>query len=280
MQSSCPFSPPTRGWPGNTLHEFVHAIVFPAHAGMARPEVSMRRLAKSFPRPRGDGPSTVMPLSEALEFSPPTRGWPDRPGTLPGPPRVFPAHAGMARVSVSGIRIGQRFPRPRGDGPTGAIPVSTQSRFSPPTRGWPGRRPLERAQRHVFPAHAGMARFLECLWDNPVGFPRPRGDGPCSMCSCYWQKRFSPPTRGWPGGRNLVPPLRAVFPAHAGMARSASLPSPASAGFPRPRGDGPSGNEPMDREAEFSPPTRGWPDESGSYLANDAVFPAHAGMAR
>ncbi len=50
---------------------------------------------------------------------------------------------------------------------------------------------------------------------------------------------FSPPTRGWPGVRIVQMHHRAVFPAHAGMARITWPDFGSSEGFPRPRGDGP-----------------------------------------
>jgi len=72
-------SPRTRGWTG--LPDTIKAldVVFPAHAGMDRPEARRTRRRGRVPRARGDGPV----------FS----------GHYNGDPLVFPAHAGMDRAN-------------------------------------------------------------------------------------------------------------------------------------------------------------------------------------
>ncbi len=152
------FSPPTRGWPVLNLSIHRHDRVFPAHAGMARRTRLTQQHSVGFPRPRGDGPVIAPNALVAFLFSPPTRGWPAIAAVREPHRGVFPAHAGMARMTASEEMTSGRFPRPRGDGPKGRILILAASPFSPPTRGWPGITRLDMFLRSVFPAHAGMAR--------------------------------------------------------------------------------------------------------------------------
>ena len=90
-------------------------FVFPAYAGMFRREPSLRGVPTGFPRIRGDVPNGKYYCSSYDEFSPHTRGCSAAVpvgGTGLG---VFPAYAGMFRLS--GLRL---------------VPLSG---FSPHTRG-------------------------------------------------------------------------------------------------------------------------------------------------
>ncbi len=274
------FSPPTRGWPGERLFRDANNRVFPAHAGMARCCWRASSLAAGFPRPRGDGPHFSSACSASLAFSPPTRGWPGQAGDAGFTPGVFPAHAGMARRPPARPPSASGFPRPRGDGPGRVTAASSNSAFSPPTRGWPAGGIRQGGHGAVFPAHAGMAREDLPRAATPPGFPRPRGDGPLIWPTATYPDAFSPPTRGWPAStlRQALNPL--VFPAHAGMARFSSLGDAQSGSFPRPRGDGPIYLRLTYTGTAFSPPTRGWPAPPFRVGLCGVVFPAHAGMAR
>ncbi len=216
------FSPPTRGWPVRNPRRSSLEDVFPAHAGMARLFLHFLHFAGCFPRPRGDGPDARFANAAVVEFSPPTRGWPDFPAHGGRDYGVFPAHAGMARASLGNHCRTKCFPRPRGDGPNTLTKPAHTSKFSPPTRGWPVRLAPHWPRRRVFPAHAGMARNAEPQNRKNHCFPRPRGDGPRIQQRRVHRFLFSPPTRGWP----VVPVVHGaspdVFPAHAGMARTYS----------------------------------------------------------
>ena len=136
------------------------------------------------------------------------------------------------------------------------------SGVSPPTRGWTAGVPTGRDPDLGFPAHAGMDPSQDVRsWPGPTD-------------------RVSPPTRGWTFA--IVPhkPIHLGFPAHAGMDRFHADPPPASARFPRPRGDGPCEHKHRFDSAGVSPPTRGWTPNSGSAAASPRGFPAHAGMDR
>ena len=146
---------------------------------------------------------------------------------------VFPAHAGMDRVSTIKDSRTTCFPRACGDGPATYFCWSMV--------------------RIVFPAHAGMDRCGRCCCAASQRFPRACGDGP------RW------------GGRCRRDQV--VFPAHAGMDRDrascqrAIIPfSPRMRGwtaqestegktckrFPRACGDGPlQGLQRIERERRF-----------------------------
>ncbi len=117
------FSPPTRGWPEIAGLAALVDDVFPAHAGMARCGSGRCGAGWCFPRPRGDGPADMIALRRIVAFSPPTRGWPAWRPPVFAAPRVFPAHAGMARTLPRGRCWLRRFPRPRGDGPRCILPM-------------------------------------------------------------------------------------------------------------------------------------------------------------
>ena len=91
-------SPHTRGW---TFSGFVcgsRPAGFPAHAGMDRSRSPRRGHARRLPRTRGDGPAATPASVPPAWASPHTRGWTPRPPRHRGPPRGFPAHAGMDRA--------------------------------------------------------------------------------------------------------------------------------------------------------------------------------------
>ena len=68
------------------------------------------------------------------------------------------------------------------------------------------------------------------------------------------------------------------FPAHAGMDPETTAALRATVWFPRPRGDGPDKRHNSERNAEVSPPTRGWTCSYHTSTPRLTGFPAHAGM--
>ena len=69
----------------------------------------------SFPRPRGDEPLLARAVSAVLG--------------------VFPARAGMSRLSAGSWVVNSGFPRPRGDEPNLIQGFINGIKFSPPARG-------------------------------------------------------------------------------------------------------------------------------------------------
>ena len=99
---------------------------------------------------------------------------------------------------------------------------SAVMRFSPRARGCSQHRGVLHAFLQVFPACAGMFRWLT---NGPMlswGFPRVRGDVPSVIHSNADLILFSPRARGCSLSADLAPVFLHVFPACAGMFLTAS----------------------------------------------------------
>ena len=105
-----------------------------------------------------------------------------------------------------------------------------------------------------------MFRRGACALVLPACFPRIRGDVPQPACKALVFIKFSPHTRGCSAIAPEVTETLGVFPAYAGMFRFDFTRACELTGFPRIRGDVPSGA------------TGGH-----TYVS---VFPAYAGMFR
>ena len=251
--------PPTRGWTARDGRRMGHVPGSPAHAGMDPPCSRSRAGRCGLPRPRGDGPRSILRSSGSPSAPPPTRGWTGRRAEPREVDDGSPAHAGMDRSWYRPPSAGRRLPRPRGDGPSVVMLMSASPWAPPPTRGW------------TESGRAGGRRGAR-------GLPRPRGDGPSWRGGMGWVAVAPPPTRGWTRRRDDVADHVGGSPAHAGMDPPCGACRAPPSGLPRPRGDGPLPSSGGRRSLLAPPPTRGWtlggqppqPDREGS--------PAHAGM--
>ena len=233
-------SPHTRGWTGSAT----------------RPPAGIPRV----PRTRGDGPSTAGTPTRQPSCSPHTRGWTEGERRRSHDHHVFPAHAGMDRwQSAAGRRT---------------------RRCSPHTRGWTEARAHVGFRAAVFPAHAGMDRQSRPHSAAPSSVPRTRGDGPVRSKPVSLSISCSPHTRGWTDRRGLDQREFDVFPAHAGMDRSATASASTARSVPRTRGDGPAKHVAEGHLPPCSPHTRGWTGCRQDPRQGRRVFPAHAGMDR
>ena len=149
-------SPPTRGWTVVDRRRSAQTLGFPAHAGMDRWSWARSTGSARFPRPRGDGPCEVDVVHRPRPVSPPTRGWTACTRATGTAPAGFPAHAGMDLAPAAVGVGGDRFPRPRGDGPCRTRWANWTAWVSPPTRGWTRTADAGRGAVGGFPAHAGM----------------------------------------------------------------------------------------------------------------------------
>ena len=184
----------------------------------------------------------------------------------------------MDRVTNREAAPQKGFPRRRGDGPWQARYAGVCPMFSPQARGWTvtGSSAVLKAQ--VFPAGAGMDPLRTTPWSCSRSFPRRRGDGPSPCQPIAAACRFSPQARGWTRPKVHAVGLPPVFPAGAGM-DPFRQPSPSGPfGFPRRRGDGPSGASRSAGRSSFSPQARGWTRRHARVAGVDRVFPAGAGM--
>ena len=150
------FSPHTRGcsWRRCGIGGYQH--VFPAYAGMFLSGCGAPVKYGSFPRIRGDVPSSCERETLTLKFSPHTRGCSPLHFSLKFGLGVFPAYAGMFLCSSPAKAPYYRFPRIRGDIPVNVPRQEQVAQFSPRARGCSASMVIVRAVAGVFPACAGM----------------------------------------------------------------------------------------------------------------------------
>ena len=132
----------------------------------------------SFPRMRGDVPKTVNQAPPSVSFSPHARGCSHLLHTPAGEPKVFPACAGMFRISELAWRLEFGFPRMRGDVPEKCPVEKMKTQFSPHARGCSASLLSASLNRRVFPACAGMFPCFRVPVNDEKRFPRMRGDVP------------------------------------------------------------------------------------------------------
>ena len=238
-QSTCSFSPHTRGCSGSDLLRISGGAVFPAYAGMFRPEKPSPNYPASFPRIRGDVPVSFDVYLITPEFSPHTRGCSASGSQVSCVQQVFPAYAGMFRSMMRTSAGNRGFPRIRGDVPLARSTGFLPARFSPHTRGCSARIRRQHIGERVFPAYAGMFRRQHSRWLDQEGFPRIRGDVPNLIGPPKCSLRFSPHTRGCSYFAWLAGCVGGVFPAYAGMFRLSLASGHRGSRFPRIRGDVP-----------------------------------------
>ena len=170
-----------------------------------------------FPRVRGDVPPFEFMQLCITVFSPRARGCSAGMSTKTYCPSVFPACAGMFPREPQDLKSCGRFPRVRGDVPTGSPTCENSSSFSPRARGCSAGRQYHQQGGRVFPACAGMfplGDFFRSIWNS---FPRVRGDVPAPDDSQWNFSLFSSRARGCSGASVTRPGGGAVFPACAGM---------------------------------------------------------------
>ena len=150
------FSPHTRGCSFHGHSRPAQHSVFPAYAGMFRKAWQILGSGLGFPRIRGDVPDAcTLSLVDGM-FSPHTRGCSCSVIFRARDCKVFPAYAGMFRCAAAVPHHRGRFPRIRGDVPTGLSNTRWPWKFSPHTRGCSDWRPDHGYYFAVFPAYAGM----------------------------------------------------------------------------------------------------------------------------
>src|SRR5690554_5045573 len=91
-------SPQTRGCTDAFNYPELLALLFPADAGMYRPNVPSHPGSSSVPRRRGDVPAVIAVKNVTVSCSPQTRGCTGFVDTQTGLVTLFPADAGMYRV--------------------------------------------------------------------------------------------------------------------------------------------------------------------------------------
>ena len=129
------FSPRMRGCSVRLANPCKPRFVFPAYAGMFRPDRRPPYPHRRFPRVCGDVPSTSMPTADTAPFSPRMRGCSSPTPWFSHPAHVFPAYAGMFRFWVASVSARLSFPRVCGDVPGHRENGTLRTTFSPRMRG-------------------------------------------------------------------------------------------------------------------------------------------------
>ena len=193
------FSPRMRGCSAGFLDICDSPAVFPAYAGMFRRTPAIVIPDSSFPRVCGDVPP-IFWISAILQlFSPRMRGCsPINPHALTGVV-VFPAYAGMFRLSLSPKKQFSSFPRVCGDVPFDWQIRANRGLFSPRMRGCSVQIEDHHIHIDVFPAYAGMFRQHQCQQQTQPRFPRVCGDVPHQPHGFPTLLTFSPRMRGCSG---------------------------------------------------------------------------------
>src|SRR5690554_5646881 len=130
---------------------------------MYRPGNAGRCRAQAVPRRRGDVPIEFVEVDELSDCSPQTRGCTVLRCSLLWCSWLFPADAGMYRMSLLAQVYAQAVPRRRGDVPHGIQRLTPKQACSPQTRGCTARRTIPSRYIKLFPADAGMYRQPELL---------------------------------------------------------------------------------------------------------------------
>ena len=170
--------------------------VSPAHAGMYRFESGIRKIGAGFPRTRGDVPEIERIKRQRFMFPPHTRGCTSLRFLESSPKPVSPAHAGMYRKKTRSTGEPPGFPRTRGDVPWSAKYKPSKEVFPPHTRGCTVVQSALQLQLRVSPAHAGMYPRKAGKRNQPLRFPRTRGDVPSPRICMVGNSPFPPHTRG------------------------------------------------------------------------------------
>ena len=175
------FPPQARGCTLRGHRPSPRPVVSPAGAGMHRCAAGTTGSSSSFPRRRGDAPSTATLSRPATEFPPQARGCTEERGRERGRAGVSPAGAGMHRRQTKRHPPRCSFPRRRGDAPRRPQGSPRAAPFPPQARGCTDVTEDEPDEETVSPAGAGMHLRARSRRRVSGCFPRRRGDAPYAI---------------------------------------------------------------------------------------------------
>ena len=121
-------------------------------------ELIYNEVGERSPHARGDGPFSVAGMFQKYLFSPRAWGWSGTPRRSSIDNRVLPTRVGMVRGPGGTVRLSNRSPHARGDGPRTELPAGPAFRFSPRAWGWSGLMRVCPYCREVLPTRVGMVR--------------------------------------------------------------------------------------------------------------------------
>ncbi len=228
------------------------------------------------------GERRIKPTLDLLKggSSPHARG--TRPGRTPGGrcPRIIPACAGNAALSVSIVICRSDHPRMRGERSTVTTPASSASGSSPHARGTPqsgveGARPSR-----IIPACAGNAPRVTAGRQTWTDHPRMRGERHEKEGRLVAEFGSSPHARGtrycvYQNGHHAR-----IIPACAGNAGQTPAPKCRGSDHPRMRGERQIATADRNAIHGSSPHARGTPPTRLLTPRESRIIPACAGMIR
>ena len=210
------------------------------------------------PRMRGGGPRQAEPQPLSLSSSPHARGWSQHGAVILRASSVFPACAGVVPRAPRRPCEKSSLPRMRGGGPRSMSEFITVKESSPHARGWSRSRRPNCLHVIVFPACAGVVPHNPPQHQAQARLPRMRGGGPQASNALRLPTGSSPHARGWSQADVTQAWKNYVFPACAGVVRTAPTASPSRSCLPRMRGGGPAPHWCARLPFESSPHARGW----------------------
>ena len=151
-------APRTWGWTGLVQAAIAAMAAGPTHVGMDRRRVQPCRKVVRRPHARGDGPpQQTKPTGYSVQ-APRTWGWTDDVPWGRGDYHAGPTHVGMDHGEFVPVRVQDRRPHARGDGPDPALPADRRLTQAPRTWGWAAGATEIAAFATAGPTHVGMDR--------------------------------------------------------------------------------------------------------------------------
>ena len=256
-------SPLMRGWSVHHPAARHRGLLFPAHAGVVRPQTRSGSTDSPLPRSCGGGPLTGWPTPGWTTSSPLMRGWSPAGAAVPGAGRLFPAHAGVVRGRVRVPGAGLPLPRSCGGGPSTPARHGARSGSSPLMRGWSKYPGTSWRAEWLFPAHAGVVLTTYTARIEALALPRSCGGGPGNHQAHGPLAISSPLMRGWSERVCERCEGSCLFPAHAGVVPCSSGRWGRRRSLPRSCGGGPIPVERLVGHRRSSPLMRGWSGPHG-----------------
>ena len=250
----------------------------PARAGMYPAWDSVATPWARFPRTRGDVPHAVYALLAPFQLPPHARGCTLLFLSLSPTPRASPARAGMYRDAVGDLHRDPSFPRTRGDVPEAGFEGTAGARLPPHARGCTLPDQYRDGEPAASPARAGMYPSRPRHTAPRPGFPRTRGDVPPQYAGPDTGCRLPPHARGCTLVVLSAMTYLPASPARAGMYPATCRSRSAAGGFPRTRGDVPSGLPLRPCRPALPPHARGCTARNRARGGDPRASPARAGM--
>ncbi len=145
---------------------------------------------------RGDRPSSPSWGVKPSRFTPHARGsTPSIQNSVPQP-NVYPACAGIDPMPPQVVQELVCLPRMRGDRPHHRKSRSVDTTFTPHARGSTSHPPAPPPPPPVYPACAGIDRFMPDCRSSESCLPRMRGDRPAKKVISRGMSGFTPHARG------------------------------------------------------------------------------------